>query len=400
MIEFIETESLDEALRRREADARRTNSLDDPADAPILEPRFRLVPFDKIEVSTERPYLIKGILPREALIVVWGPPKCSKTFWTFDGLMHIALGREYRKRRVTQGPVVYVVCEGERGIAARVEAYRQRHLAEDHDPIPFYLVRTRLDLIGEHQALVACIRAQLGDVRPVAIAIDTLNRSLAGSESSDEDMTAYVQATDAVREAFGCAVVLVHHCGVDGSRPRGHTSLTGACDAQLAVKRDRNGIVTVTVEYMKDGPEGDQIFSRLEPVKVGTDEDGDAITSCVIVPADEDATSTQRAKVSGQAKVALNLLERAIVDAGEIPPASNHIPRDIRAVPVSLWRSYCYDGQLSERDNSDTKRKAFNRNSRRLQELVIIGIWQDWVWIAGHRDIAGHSGTCPEPEVD
>ena len=63
-------------------------------------------------------------------------------------------------------------------------------------------------------------------------------------------MTAYVQAADAVREAFGCAVVLIHHCGVDGTRPRGHTSLTGACDAQLAVKRDGSGIITCTVEYM------------------------------------------------------------------------------------------------------------------------------------------------------
>jgi hypothetical protein len=34
------------------------------------------------------------------------------------------------------------------------------------------------------------IRLQLGDAKPIAICIDTLNRSLAGSESSDEDMSA------------------------------------------------------------------------------------------------------------------------------------------------------------------------------------------------------------------
>jgi hypothetical protein len=38
--------------------------------------------------------------------------------------------------------------------------------------------------------------------------LDTLNRSLAGSESDDEDMAAYVKAADAIREAFGCAVVI------------------------------------------------------------------------------------------------------------------------------------------------------------------------------------------------
>ena len=35
---------------------------------------------------------------------------------------------------------------------------------------------------------------------------------------------------------------------------------------------------------MKDGPEGDVIGSRLERVELGADEDGDRITSCVIVP--------------------------------------------------------------------------------------------------------------------
>jgi RecA-family ATPase len=101
------------------------------------------------------------------------------------------------------------------------------------------------------------------------VVLDTLNRSLRGSESSDEDMTAYLKAADAIREAFDCAVIIVHHCGVDGTRPRGHTSLTGTVDAQLAVKRDASDNVMVTVEHMKDGPEGDVIGSRLERVELG-----------------------------------------------------------------------------------------------------------------------------------
>jgi len=26
---------------------------------------------------------------------------------------------------------------------------------------------------------------------------------------------------------------VIHHCGINGDRPRGHTSLTGAADAQI-----------------------------------------------------------------------------------------------------------------------------------------------------------------------
>ena len=94
-----------------------------------------------------------------------------------------------------------------------------------------------IDLVKEHEELIAAIRTI--DPPPVAVVLDTLNRSLNGSESSDEDMSAYVRAADAIRETFDCAVLIVHHCGIK-LRPRGHTSLTGAADAQLAVKRDIN----------------------------------------------------------------------------------------------------------------------------------------------------------------
>ena len=353
--------------------------MDAPAPGAAL---FKLVPFDKIEVPTERAYLVKGIIPREALVVVWGPPKSVKSFWTFDVLMHVALGWEYRGRPVTQGSIVYISCEGEHGIGARVEAYRRRHLAEDHDPVPFYLMLTRLNLIAQHELLIARIKEQLGTAWPGAIAIDTLNRSLTGSESKDEDMSAYVQAADAVREAFRCAVVLIHHCGIDGSRPRGHTSLTAACDAQLSVKRDKNGIVTVTVEYMKDGPQGETIGSRLEVVEVGTDETGDPITSCIVEPVDGPLAKTG-ARVGGQVKIALDLLERAIADAGEIPPASNHIPGgQNRVVRLTLWRGYCKDGGLTEGDNTEAFKKAWQRVRTNLQSRGFVGVWDNKVWLA------------------
>jgi AAA domain len=63
--------------------------------------------------------------------------------------------------------------------------------------------------------LIACIQEQSGT--PILVVLDTLNRSLRGSESSDEDMTAYLNAADAIRETFNCVVVIVHHCGELGS---------------------------------------------------------------------------------------------------------------------------------------------------------------------------------------
>lgn len=347
-------------------------------------PRLAPVPFDEIRLATSPPYLVKGLIPREGLVVAWGPPKCGKSFWAFDLAMHVALGWTYRGRRVTQGPVVYVACEGALGFRARVEAFRQRHLSEQSESIPFYLVPATIDLVGEFGELIAAINAAVGEPMPVAVVIDTLNRSLRGSESSDEDMGNYIKAADAVREAFGCAVIIVHHCGHEASRPRGHTSLTGAVDAQIAVKRDSTGTIAATVEWMKDGPEGDEEFSRLEAVEVGVDDDDEPITSCVVVPAEKAEAETAR-KLTGAAKIALDHLRRALEDAGETPPASNHIPRTNLVVRTDLWRRYCEKGSLTTSDNSDTQDRTFRRASQRLQELGVIGVWDDLVWIVRTR---------------
>ncbi|MGA8699354.1 MAG: AAA family ATPase, partial [Xanthobacteraceae bacterium] len=83
---------------------------------------FPLVAFENITLDTEhRGYLVKGLLVTTGLTVIWGPPKCGKSFWAADLGMHIALGWDYRGHKVQQAPVVYVALEGRYGFPARIE---------------------------------------------------------------------------------------------------------------------------------------------------------------------------------------------------------------------------------------------------------------------------------------
>jgi RecA-family ATPase len=146
-------------------------------------PRFTLTPFSGITLDTTRiNYLIKGLLPRTGLVVIWGPPKCGKSFWALDLAMHVALGSPYRGRRTRQGAVIYLALEGAEGFKARAEAIRNHYRVSD---APFYLMTVRIDLVRDYAQLVADIRKQLGAVIPAAVFIDTLNRSLIGSEAKD-----------------------------------------------------------------------------------------------------------------------------------------------------------------------------------------------------------------------
>ena len=195
------------------------------------ELQFKLVPFAAIAPDLEARYLVKNVVAAEALIVIWGRPKCGKSFWTFDLAAHVAAGLEYRGQKVRQGPVIYIAAEGAAGFNGRVEAWRARHLGDageagaDAPAVPFHLLPMRLDLVEDHQAFMNDVLAQTGDATPALVVIDTLNRTYSGSESSDEDMTAYVAAADAIKAAFKCSVIIVHHCGHETSRPRGHSSL-------------------------------------------------------------------------------------------------------------------------------------------------------------------------------
>lgn len=411
-----EADDLARALARqvREvAEVERGKEPEPESTAPPVEklppPRFRLVHFGDVKLSARPRYLVRGLIPLTGVVVIWGPPKCGKSFWTSDLLFHVALGWDYRGRKVVQGAVVYVILEGETGFSDRIEAFRQRYLA-DKNPPPFYVISQKLNLVADHLQLIVDIRAQLPPgVKPAVVAIDTLNRSLQGSESSDQDMGNYVKAADAIRVAFDCVVPIVHHCGIESARPRGHSSLTGAADAQIAVRRDAAKNVVATVEYMKDGPEGDVINSRLEVVTVGKEPDGHPITSCVVVQLGLEEAMAQKSAVQGFAlkpteEPVFRALLTALRKASKAPDAEMvalGVPADTFAVHYRDWReAYKTDGvkggDAGEAPSDDAIRKQFDRYSRfMISSGGVMGWKRPWLWWTG-KHVRGFPETRPK----
>lgn len=386
---------------------------DGPPGTQPASTRFKLIHFGDVKMSTRPRYLVRGLIPLTGVVVIWGPPKCGKSFWTSDLLFHIALGWPYRGRKVEPGAVVYVILEGETGFSDRIEAFRQRYLAGKGAP-PFYVVSQKLNLVADHVQLIADIRAQMpAGVSPAAVAIDTLNRSLQGSESSDQDMGNYVKAADAIRVAFDCVVPIVHHCGIESARPRGHSSLTGAADAQISVRRDAAKNVISTVEYMKDGAEGDVINSRLEVVTVGKEPDGHPITSCVVVQLGVEEAMAQKSAVQGFAlnpteEPVFRALLTALKKASKAPDAEMvalGVPADMFAVHYRDWReAYKTDGvkggEGGEAPTDDAIRKQFDRYSRfMIRSGGVMGWKRPWLWWTG-KHVRGFPETRPKDRTE
>ena len=347
--------------------------------------RFPLIPFDDIKPDDGLRYLLKGLLQSTGLVVVWGPPKCGKSFWTFDALMHVALGWQYRSHRVNSGAVVYCALEGVQGFKNRIEAFRRSKLSGDNKVNPaFYLVTTSLSLVREKMGLIADIKKQLGALKPAVVCIDTLNRSLAGSESSDEDMAAYIRAADAIRAAFNCLVLIVHHCGHNDSRPRGHSSLIAAVDTQIAVSRDAVDNIITKLELSKDGEIGLTFVSRLKVVEIGIDQDGDPITSCVVEAVEGLVASEAGKRGKKQPKphqAMLRALHRAIDEVGEAGCVEHHPRIGACVVRVDTWRTYAYQAGISPTNTEDSNRMAFNRAHKALVNADLVKAHNEYRWL-------------------
>ena len=357
-------------------------------DAPK---RFKFTRFRDIQLGTAPAYTVHGIIPRLGVVIVWGKPKCGKTFWTFDLEMHVALGWPYRGRQVQQGEVLHIACEGVAGLAARKEAWRTFHAGNVPDDPPFQLCKeTSLDLIRDAEAVAADIFAQFGD-RPIRIiTIDTLNRSLKGSESRDEDMSAYVRAAVRLAEQFQCAVLIVHHCGYDATHPRGHTSLIGAVDADIAVSKDDGGIICAEVQNMRDGADGAQTFSRLEVVEVGYDDNGEPILSCAILPEDPPAAQA-KGKSKGSKPLSPMAFKcwEAFNNAGAASSQPRHEAGNRASITQDQWMSEAIRRGLISKIPDDVD-KATRRSKRNAQLALLSKYRAELVaanWIACNGEI-------------
>jgi hypothetical protein len=252
--------------------------------------RFKLLGSADLKALPPMSWRIREVFPAEGLAAVYGPSRSGKSFLLLDAACAIAEGRDWFGYRVKAAPVVYVALEGQAGFRVRVRAWEQangRALPERLRLVlePFKLVEPR-----DVRDLAAAILA----FGPGSVTIlDTLNRAAPGlDENASADMGRMIEAAASLQRLIGGLVVLVHHTGKDATRGlRGHSSLIGALDGSVEVTRDGERR-TWNSDKVKEGPDGKAHAFRLESVEVGTDEDGEPETSCVV----RSDTSTEEIK--------------------------------------------------------------------------------------------------------
>lgn len=279
--------------------------------------RFQLLTPAELAALPPVRWLVRGVLPQEGIAAVYGPPGSGKSFLVLDMLAHVAGGRDWFGCHVNAAPVVYLGLEGEAGIAQRLQAWQSHN-----GPLlqTFRAILSPLDIRkpGDRAELVSAIKG--AGMAGGVLAVDTLNRAAPGAdENSSAEMGEIVQAAKHLQAELGGLVLLVHHSGKDASRGlRGHSSLLAALDASVEVAREGDRREW-RIGKAKDGEDGKAHPFRLSVVELGTDDDGEEITSCVCLPDEAPADSVRRAKVpaGGNQKIIWDALGELLLEEGK-----------------------------------------------------------------------------------
>jgi hypothetical protein len=228
-------------------------------------------------------WLIEGIMPMGEISVIYAPPESYKSFLGMDVALSAAAGVPWQGRKLLEkGFVIYIAAEGVAGLGKRASAWFIEH-GIDPDTADIAWLTESLAVTADSDALIQLLSRIEDEVKrcPILIVIDTLARCFDGEESETGDMGRFVAGCDVLRHKFGCAVLVIHHTRMDGSRERGNTALRGGARMMLSMEKDGTTVM-VRCDKMNDAEHFADIALQVKVIELGVDAEGHPITSCVL----------------------------------------------------------------------------------------------------------------------
>lgn len=245
--------------------------------------RFRVIPAVEFTGSKPLDWIIKSLLPKAQLGVLYGPSGSGKSFLAHDVAASIEQGIQWRGLKTKRGRTVYVIAEGAGGFKGRQLAYSKEH-GVPIENLP--AVIPEAPNLAEAKDVAALTKAIQDYGKVDLVVIDTLSASFVGNENSGEDVGRVLRHCKFIHEHTGAMVLLVHHSGKDETKgARGWSGLRAAADFEMEVSRSGD-YRQASLTKLKDGEDGKKWGFQLRIVILGMDADGDEISSCVLEAAE------------------------------------------------------------------------------------------------------------------
>ncbi|EBZ2217907.1 AAA family ATPase [Salmonella enterica subsp. enterica serovar Reading] len=254
--------------------------------------------------DAQQSYVIKGLIPAESLCSAYGASGSYKSFLAISWSCHVATGMRWGGRRVSKGAVIYIAGEGSMGVKRRVRAWEITHGKEVTDLciVNAPVFPASPDYVEQVIRTAGLVKSRTGEnVR--LIVIDTLARCFGGNDENDSrDMGAFIQGCDAIKQATGATVLVVHHSGKDETKgARGSSAFRAALDAEYRIGRENSDVTALVAACtkMKDAEEPKESAYDLKSVAVFTDTDGEEIVSMVVIDVPRAPAELERIEEAG-----------------------------------------------------------------------------------------------------
>lgn len=260
-------------------------------DAEDREP-LRVLSAEEFLSSPPPDYLVPGMLYRDGLSVVFGPPGAAKSFLVLDIALSLATGVKWRGQELGRGRVHYVMAEGQATNTLRARAWLEHRavaageFAEWFSAIPTAVMLTEAG-IRDYLPLVE-------KDQPDLIILDTKNLMFEGKEAQGDDYGRMLRVLHRLRVAAGgAAVVLIDHSGLhDETRTRGSNAQKGGVETEIRVT-EVDGVRRAECTRDKSGePGAEWLYKLVQVPSVSRPTGVTAPAVCVPVDADETTIGT------------------------------------------------------------------------------------------------------------
>ncbi|MCL6251117.1 helicase RepA family protein [Altererythrobacter sp. KTW20L] len=308
----------------------------------------------------------------EALGFIVGAPGSFKSFFALAMALCVASGTPFYGARVRQGTVFYIAAEGHNGLANRVDAWARKNGIDRSKVRVFTSDRGARFLDKVNAADVTAAIRELVAIHgpPSLIVVDTLARNLGpGDENATSDMNDFIAAMDDLRGNWpGCTIIVAHHTGWDAKRRgRGSSAAFGAMDFEYILERkDKFSPVCVINTKMKEAAERADEWFALEVIDLGfVDEDGEPVTSGVLMPAEVGNSGDAPAKLNKGTRLARDTFIEAAAAHGVFDPDTG-----FQGLNIEDWRTAFYTKHIGGKPG--TERTAFNRGAAALMKAGVL----------------------------
>jgi hypothetical protein len=353
-----------------------------------------------------RAWLVNGLLPETGVGLISGQWGTYKTFVSLDLAAAVMAGLAFIDYPIARnGGTLFIAVEGASEIAARLQAVLKSKYPDHADKLPFAWIDDCPRLLGPNAVkTLAELTREAADrmqkdfgVPLVLIIIDTMADAAGYARSGDENDAALAQLVmhrcAQLSQLTGALVLGVDHFGKAAETgTRGSSAKEGRADVVLALLGDKaiSGEITNTrlaVRKNRAGPGGRELPFSVRSVDLGTDANGEPITSLVIEWSGQPAPPSDR-HWGKSLRLLRRILMALLTDNGKDirPFADGPMVRacDLEIVRAEFNKQYVAEGSAEQK--ADTRRKAFQRAVAAAVDKDLIATREmtglQFVWLA------------------